>query len=124
MQILTLNAHQRLQLESLLGAQRGAAKDMFLLGAVIGKIRLTEDDKKRANCRPHVQNGQEYLVWNRQAAELIELKDVPLEDEEARRVEGALSGWTGFAPADEDWLRPILDRLGGRVETTLTPSRP
>ncbi len=68
MKSLKLNAHQRIQLEFLLGAQRGAARDMFYLGAIIGKIRLDEKDRKVCNMRTVTQAGQDVATWDKLAA--------------------------------------------------------
>jgi hypothetical protein len=111
MKSLTLNSEQRLHLENMLGAQRGTAKDMFLLGVIIGAIRLDESEKKAANYRTIERGGQEFVLWDRAAAALMEPKTVELETEHARRLVALIDGWNNFTPADEAWVGPIIEAL-------------
>lgn len=111
MKALTLGAHERLHLESLLGAQRGNAKDMYLIVGIIGAIRLNEEEKNVAKYRPLQRAGQEFMVWDRPACELMGSKTVQLEDEQARRLAEVLNSWTGFSPIDMEWVRPLLEAI-------------
>ena len=61
---LTLDHTQRLNLHSLLGAQRADVGSIRAIWAVHDRIALNADEEIAIDLKREIVNGQERVVWN------------------------------------------------------------
>ena len=110
---LTLDHTQRLNLHSLLGAQRADVGSIRAIWAVQDKLALDADEEKAIELKREVVAGQERAIWN--PALTLPPAEFDLTDAEIARIKNALETWDAYgASADRRWLEPVLDALCAR----------
>jgi len=108
MKAVNFDVRQRINVTLLLGMQRGTVQDVVTLSAIISKIALSEDDKKKINYRV----GDSDLVrWDPETAAGIATIGVNLEEEEVRRLCKMLNDCQSFSTSDIEWVVPLIRAL-------------
>lgn len=107
MKKLMLTTNQRLQLEALLGAQRGTTRDLWALFDLREKLKFSKEERMRYI--RSLPDGRALL--DEAALEAGPSIEIELEKEEARRLMEVLQTWPNFTVADLDWLRCVRDQL-------------
>jgi hypothetical protein len=101
----TLNYDQRINLELLLGQQRGDMRTISSLLRIIDAIHLT-DEEQRA-CKLRAEAGR--FCWDRSPD--FPRMEVRLENGDACRLKEILAGYDQFVPSDSAWAQPVIDAL-------------
>ena len=104
---LTLDHTQRLNLHSLLGAQRADVGSIRAIWAIQDRLALSAEDESAVELKRDFAGGQERVVWNPSLS--IPPKEVELADAEVARIKLAIETWSGYGvSADRRWLEPLL----------------
>ena len=101
---LDLSFDQRINLELLLGQQRGDLNTSAALLRVIQAVRLQEDE--RGQCRLRVVDS--HISWDRGD---YPQKAISLENADAERTVEILNGYDQFIPSDAEWAEPLRKAL-------------
>jgi hypothetical protein len=107
---LNLDHQQRLNMISLLGAQRANVGEMRMFWGIIDRLELNEEEKDAIQFKLATANGMEIPSWN---AELrLEPKAYEFSDVELQRMRRIIDEWPHFITAvDRRWLTPLLDQM-------------
>jgi hypothetical protein len=107
---LKLDHTQRLNLHTLLGAQRADVGSIRAIWAIQDRIALDADEEKAIELKREIIAGQERLVWN--PALSIPAKEFEFSDAEVTRIRAALQTWDSYGVAnDRKWLAPLIEAL-------------
>jgi hypothetical protein len=107
---LNLDHQQRLNIISLLGAQRTNVGEMRMFWKIIDRLELDQEEKDTIQFKIATANGMEIPSWN---AELrLEPKAYEFSDIELQRMRRIIDEWPHFITAvDRRWLTPLLDQM-------------
>lgn len=104
---ITFTMMQRLQLDGLLGIQRGTLDDIEVFSDIREKIKVSED--ARAELVRELPDGR--LLIDLPAVAKQESTVVTLEKEERRRLLNLLKTTNTFTTQDIEWVRPLCKQL-------------
>ena len=102
---IELNQEQRLNLELLIGQQRGDVRLVSAYLRILSTLRLTEDEKKAINLRVE---GNAFKFDN---LDSNNLRFYLLETGDAVELKKLLLTYNQFSPLDLRWLDPVLGQL-------------
>jgi hypothetical protein len=107
---LHLDHQQRLNIMSLLGAQRANVGEMRMFWGIIDRLELSQEEKDAIQFKIATANGMEIPSWN---AELrLEPKAYEFSEGELQRMRRVIDEWPHFVTAvDRRWLTPLLDQM-------------
>lgn len=107
---LMLDHTQRLNLHTLLGAQRADVGSIRAIWAIQDRLALSAEEEKSIELKREIVAGQERVVWNPTLS--IPAKEFEFTEAEIMRIKAALQTWDSYAAAaDRRWLQPLLDLL-------------
>ena len=107
---LMLDHTQRLNLHTLLGAQRADVGSIRAIWAIQDRLALSAEEEKAIELKREVVAGQERVVWNPTLS--IPAKEFEFSDAEVGRIKTVLQMWDSYgAAADRRWLEPLLELL-------------
>jgi len=120
---LNLDHQQRLNVMSLLGAQRGNVGEVRLFCGIIDRLELDAEEKERIQYKVATANGMEIPSWN---AELrLEPKPYEFSENECQRLRKVIDEWPHFVTAvDRRWLMPLLDQMPAQAAVQQPQSIP
>jgi hypothetical protein len=104
---LILDETQRLNLNIVIGSQRGTVDDVRLFWRLLDRFELTEEERKKINFRTQEINGQQVALWDLVFSNPVEYE---LARDEYDRLARVVKEWQpGFLTAqDRRWLEPLL----------------
>jgi hypothetical protein len=107
---LTLDHTQRLNLHTLLGAQRADVGSIRAIWAIQDRIALDPDEEKALDLKREVIAGQERVIWN--STRSLAPKEFEFTASEEVRIKASIETWHAYgANADRRWLEPLLNHL-------------
>lgn len=107
---LTLDHTQRLNLHSLLGAQRADVGSIRAIWSIQDRIALDASEEKAIELKCEMLAGQERVVWN--PALSLPARCYDFSGAEIARIKAALQTWDSYGvAADRRWLQPLVDLL-------------
>jgi hypothetical protein len=107
---LTLDHTQRLNLHTLLGAQRADVGSVRAIWAVQDKLGLNADDEKAIELKREVVAGQEHVLWNPSLS--IQAMEFDFTEAEVARIKTVIETWGAYGAAeDRGWLEPLIQAL-------------
>lgn len=111
MSILILDHTTRLNLHTLIGAQRANVDDMRLWWRVQDRIELSPDEKLAIGYQVHTQNGQHQITWDVNCG--LAPREFEFSQDEFQRIAKVVREWQpGFMiSADRIWLQPLLEQF-------------
>ena len=112
---LTLDHTQRLNLHSLLGAQRADVGSIRAIWAVQDKIALDAEEEKTLELKRELVGGQELLTWNPQRH--LPSREFDFTLTQINWIQNAIEGWSQYgASVDRSWLEPIVVIVFNRAD--------
>ena len=104
-----LDQTQRLNLGVIVGNQKYNLTDTLMLGRVLERIELSQEERQQINYRIQEINGQQNTMWN--LTPVLE-REYEFTSDEAQRVARVVRDWPqGYFTSDLKWLMPLLTQL-------------
>jgi hypothetical protein len=110
---LSLDHTQRLNLHSLMGAQRASLDDLRMLWKLQDRIDLSAQEKAAINYKVTLVNGMQQVQWD--VSKILPLEVYEFNEQESARLTKMLKEWQpGYLiGADRQWLEPLLAQIDG-----------
>jgi hypothetical protein len=110
---LSLDHTQRLNLHSLMGAQRASLDDLRMFWKLQDRIDLSAQEKAAINYKVQLVNGMQQVQWD--VSKVLPLEVYEFNEQESARLTKMLKEWQpGYLiGADRQWLEPLLAQIDG-----------
>jgi hypothetical protein len=112
MKRLTFDFGLRIRLSGILGCTRGLAlEESESLGSLYRQVRFTEDEWGQVSMTP---NAKDPLLMDFAPPDAaFGVKDVVLEEIQAKHLLSLLRRWNDYAVLDGEWRDPLIEKLAG-----------
>jgi hypothetical protein len=112
---LQLDHQQRLNLHSILGAQRASVDGVRKLWKIQDRISLTAEEERAIELKREITEGREQVRWNPERT--LPAQPFEFSDAETLIVRDAIKALDFGAAIDRSWLEPIVRAVFAEEKT-------
>lgn len=120
---LFLDHQQRLNLNVLMGAQKGSLAEIRQLWGMQDRLELSDEEKRSINLRTVYQpNGGEATLWD--VDKKLPSTGFDFTQAELERLRKLIDEWPYFSGADRAWAENLLEQFNSIPAASTVPAIP